>query len=387
MRVLRTLLLSFLVTSAVSAQTGDPQLHLERIVGGLSRPLGIVAAGDGSDRLFIVQQGGLIRILENGVLLSAPFLDLTARVSCCGERGLLGLAFHPDYDVNGFFFVNYTDNNGETVVARYSVSSNPDVASAQSAVTILQVPQPFSNHNGGQLQFGPDGYLYIGMGDGGSGGDPGNRAQSIDTLLGKMLRIDVDHGLPYTIPPDNPLRFRIGARPEIWATGLRNPWRFSFDRQTGDLWIADVGQGTFEEIDFQSASSDGGENYGWRLMEGFHCFTPSTGCTNGVQLTLPVYEYDHSVGCSVTGGYRYRGPRYPRLNGVYLFGDFCSGVIFGGFEDGSTFDFRTLLASNLAISTFGEDERGEVYVADYDGGTVYRIEDAAPVKRRRPVHH
>jgi glucose/arabinose dehydrogenase len=375
---------ALLLASIMPAFAGDPLLQLERVISGVTRPVALAAPGDGSGRLFIVQQGGVIRIAKNGTLITKPFLDLSSRISCCGEQGLLGLAFHPNYETNGFFFVNYTDTRGDTMVARYKVSGDPDVADAQSAVTILQVNQPFTNHNGGQLQFGPDGYLYIGMGDGGSGGDPGNRAQSLNTLLGKIVRLDVDHQLPYAIPPDNPLKSVSGARPEIWAFGVRNPWRFTFDRQTGDLWIADVGQGTYEEIDFQPATSAGGENYGWRLMEGLHCFTPSTGCAARSDLTLPLFEYDHSIGCSVTGGYRYRGEQYRRMNGVYLFGDFCSGVIFGGFETANGFEFRPLLSSGLTISTFGEDEQGELYVADYNGAAIYRIRDLQS-ERKRPV--
>jgi hypothetical protein len=248
------------------------------------------------------------------------------------------------------------------------------VANPASAQVVLTIAQPFTNHNGGQLQFGPDGFLYIGMGDGGSGGDPFNNAQNLATLLGKMLRIDVNGGIPYAIPLNNPFIGVPGARGEIWAPGLRNPWRFSFDRLTGDLFIADVGQNRFEEVDFQSAASAGGENYGWRLMEGLHCFIPTINCNDGT-LTLPIIEYDHSLGkCSITGGYRYRGVQQPGLFGIYFFADLCTGQIWGASQDGlGVWSFTELLDTALMIATFGEDEAGELYVADFMGGTVFRI--------------
>jgi glucose/arabinose dehydrogenase len=325
-------------------------------------------------------------IFDGTRILPQPFLDLSALTAASGERGLLSIAFHPHYAQNGRFFANYTDRNGDTVVARYTVSAgNPNVADPSSRVQILFIAQPFANHNGGQLQFGPDGFLYIGMGDGGSGGDPGNRAQNLSDLLGKMLRIDVE-GEAYTIPPSNPFVTRAGARGEIWAYGLRNPWRFSFDRATGDLWIADVGQGLWEEIDFQPATSIGGENYGWRRMEGTHCFNPSTNCNDGT-FVLPVIEYGHTNGaCSVTGGSVYRGARYPRLQGTYIYGDFCNGVIWGATRPSNgAVASRVLIDTNFAISTFGEDANGEVYVADYNGGVLYHVTDTAPIARRRSV--
>src|SRR5690349_11300457 len=266
----------------------DPVPVLQPFVTGLINPVSITHAGD--NRLFITEQAGRIMIYDGTRLLPEPFLDIRNLVSSGNERGLLSLAFHPRYAQNGFFYVNYTNVSGNTVVARYSVSpADPNRANPSSAVLILGVNQPFANHNGGQMQFGPDGYLYIGLGDGGGGGDPGNRAQNLNDLLGKILRIDVDSGSPYAIPASNPFVGSTNVRGEIWSYGLRNPWRFSFDRETGDLWIADVGQGTWEEIDFQPATSIGGENYGWRRMEGSHCFNPSTNCNNGiVSLTLPV---------------------------------------------------------------------------------------------------
>jgi hypothetical protein len=293
---------------------------------------------------------------------------------------LLGLAFHPDYETNGYFFVNYTDAAGNTVIASYSVSGNPNVANAGSGSTILTVAQPFSNHNGGQLAFGPDGYLYVALGDGGSGGDPGNRAQNTNDLLGKLLRLDVDAASPYAVPASNPFVGQAGARGEIWALGLRNPWRFSFDRRSGDLFTADVGQGTWEEINVQPAASAGGENYGWRLMEGAHCYNPATGCDPG-GLTYPALEYPHTGGnCSVTGGYRYRGTAFPFLDGTYLFGDFCTGIIWGGRRGGNgPWRMQQLLDSPHQLATFGEDEQGELYLASFSAtGTLYRIE-AAPV--------
>ncbi|MGE0827120.1 MAG: PQQ-dependent sugar dehydrogenase [Candidatus Binatia bacterium] len=346
-------------------------------IGGLRNPVHITHAGDGSQRLFIVEQEGRIRIIKDGVLRASPFLDISAHVSCCGERGLLSVAFPPEYPSKEHFYVNYTNADGDTVVARYRLASDPDIADPNSEEVILFVDQPFSNHNGGQLAFGPDGYLYIGTGDGGSGGDPQNNGQRMDTVLGKLLRLDVESGLPpYTIPPDNPFVQTPTYRPEIWALGLRNPWRFSFDRETGDLYLGDVGQGIYEEIDFQSVASTGGENYGWRIMEGAHCFN-SNSC-NQNELTLPLVEYDHSQGCSVTGGFVYRGLQYPRLRGVYFYGDFCSGQLWGVQQSEGSAQPRFALDSSFNISTFGEDEAGELYLADYGSGDIYRIVDSTP---------
>jgi glucose/arabinose dehydrogenase len=364
----------------------EPNVVLQNVVGGLVHPVSVAHAGDA--RLFIVQQEGKVMIFDGTHLLAQPFLDLGSLISTGGERGLLGLAFHPDFAANGRFFVDYTDRNGDTVIARYTVSAgNPNIADPNSRLPLLFISQPFANHNGGQLQFGPDGLLYIGMGDGGSGGDPGNRAQNLGELLGKLLRIDVD-GNSYAVPPSNPFATRAGAHGEIWAYGLRNPWRFSFDRASGDLWIADVGQGSWEEIDFQPAASIGGENYGWRRMEATHCFNPSSNCNDGT-LVLPVIEYGHSGGaCSVTGGYVYRGALYPRLQGTYFYGDFCSGVLWGATRHGDgSVTSRVLRNTGISISTFGEDANGEVYIADYDGGVLYRLTDTEPVNRRRAVRH
>lgn len=365
----------------------EPSIALEPVLSGLANPVAITHAGD--SRLFITLQDGRIVIWDGTRLLPEPFLDIRARVQDGGERGLLSVAFHPRYKENGLFFVDYTDLNGDTVIARFHVSADPNRADVNSFRQLLFVDQPYANHNGGQLQFGPDGYLYIGMGDGGSGGDPGNRAQNFLDLLGKMLRIDVNAGT-YTIPPSNPYAGLSSRRNEIWAVGLRNPWRFSFDRATGDLWIADVGQGSWEEINFQPATSIGGENYGWRRMEGTHCFNPGSNCNDGT-LVLPVIEYDHSGdACSVTGGSVYRGGRSPRLHGTYIYGDLCTGVIWGSVRNASngTITTRTLIDTDFSISTFGEDFLGEIYVADYNGGTIHRIVDTKPTgPRRRAARH
>jgi len=356
-------------------------VQLEEVVSGLEQPTGVVNAGDDSDRLFVTQKTGLARIVEGGSVLDTPFLDLTDTVSTDSEQGLLGLAFHPQHAENGRFFVNYTREDGATVIAEFAVSDDPNVADPASERVLLTIPQPYPNHNGGQLAFGPDGYLYIGMGDGGAGGDPEENGQNPSTLLGSMLRIDVDNGEPYTIPEDNPFVETEGAAPETWAYGLRNPWRFSFDRETGDLWIADVGQSAFEEVNRQPADSTGGENYGWDITEGSSCFNeddaraPLESCdTEG--LTGPVLEYPHSEGQSVTGGYVYRGEAIPELGGHYVFGDFVSGTIWGAAPaEGGGYASTPLVESGFNVVTFGEDEAGELYVADF-GGTLYRFASA-----------
>jgi glucose/arabinose dehydrogenase len=348
------------------------------VAEGFDNPVYVTHAGDGSGRLFVVEQSGQIRIIQEGAILPEPFLDLTGiAVDNAFERGLLGLAFHPRYAENGQFFVNYTDVNGDTAVARYTVSAgDPDRADPDSAQIILRVEQPYPNHNGGDLAFGPDGYLYIGMGDGGSAGDPQGNGQNLNTLLGKMLRLDVDSGEPYAIPPDNPFAGRSIAQPEIWAYGLRNPWRFSFDRATGDLYIADVGQNAYEEVNFQPADSPGGENYGWDLMEGLHPYEGSP--PSDANLVLPVAEYAQSEGgCSVTGGYVYRGQALPELLGVYFFGDYCSGLVWALHRTAEGAWERALFTrTTFSISSFGEDEAGELYVVDH-GGAVYQLA-AAP---------
>jgi len=356
---------------AFASNLDDISIEIENVTGGLSLPVSIKNAGDGSGNIFIVEQGGRILIFDGAQLPPGLFLDISTLVSNGGEQGLLDVAFHPDYANNGFFFIHYTDKQGDTVVARYSRSAaDPLVADPASAVPTLAISQPFTNHNGGQMQFGPDGFLYIALGDGGSPVP----AQDLNQLLGKILRIDVDNGLPYTIPADNPFVGIPNTRPEIWAYGLRNPWRMSFDRATGDLLIADVGQSRFEEVNFQPAASTGGENYGWPLMEGNSCFQPANNCNDG-SLTLPVLEYTHAEGnCSITGGYRYRGSAFPQLNGVYFHGDVCSGRIWGGGTDfNGNWDSRTLLDTTNFITTFGEDENGEVYLAAHGAGVLLRI--------------
>jgi glucose/arabinose dehydrogenase len=376
----RSLALLLALALPLLAFAADPQITLQRIANGLDSPVSITNAGD--SRLFITLQDGEVRIWNGTEVLPTPFLNIRSLTSKGGERGLLSVAFHPRYAENGFFFVNYTNTGGHTVIARYQVSAaDPNRADPDSARTLLIIEQPYTNHNGGQLQFGPDGYLYIGMGDGGAGGDPQNRAQNLSTLLGKMLRIDVDADT-YSVPSDNPFVNNTAARPEIWAFGLRNPWRFSFDRASGDLWIADVGQGEWEEVNYQPASSIGGENYGWRRMEGTHCFEPDSGCDTG-DLVRPVLEYDHSGSdCSVTGGYVYRGASSPRLNGLYIYGDYCSGKIWGATREGSTVSIRDLVDTAFLISSFGEDMNGELYVADH-GGSVYRLFDSRPLNPKR----
>lgn len=347
------------------------EIQTVQVTSGIPAPTDIQNAGDGSGRLFLAQQNGIVRILRDGALAPQPFLDITGKTRAGGERGLLGLAFPPGFAQARRFYVNYTDLNGDTVIAQYQVSTNPDVADAASEIVLLHIPQPFANHNGGQLRFGPDGYLYIGMGDGGSGGDPLNNGQSLGTLLGKLLRLDVESDPGRVrIPPGNPFVNTAGARAEIWAYGLRNPWRFSFDRATGDLWLADVGQNAFEEVNFRPASSRGGENYGWNRMEGAHCL--AAGCSTQ-DLALPVAEYTHAEGCSVTGGFVYRGRVSPGLRGLFLYGDYCSGRIWGVERQGTQWVNRLLLSSGFSVSTFGEDEAGEIYVANAANGTIHRI--------------
>jgi glucose/arabinose dehydrogenase len=349
-----------------------PQISITPVAGGFTRPVHITHAGDGSGRIFVVEQDGRIRVLDNGVVLPTPFLDIASRVASVGEQGLLSVAFPPEYPAKRYFYVYYTPVPGDnTVVARYRVTADNNIADSTSETIVLRVAQPFGNHNGGQLAFGPDGYLYIGKGDGGGGGDPLNSGQRTDTLLGKILRIDVESGAaPYAIPPDNPFRGVAGGE-EIWALGLRNPWRFSFDRGTGDLYIGDVGQNLYEEIDFQPAGDNVGRNYGWNIMEGASCFGSATCSTAG--LTLPVFVYDHSLGCSVTGGHVYRGAAFPSLQGIYLFGDYCSGRIWGLRRNGSAWDNTLLITPALNISTFGEDEEGNVYVANHANGELLKI--------------
>jgi len=387
---------ALLLALGAGAVTHAQAITTQRIIGaGLSRPLYVTYAPGDPTRLFVVEQRsgttGRIRVYDmiTKTLLATPFLSISP-VSTGSEQGLLGLAFHPDYQNNGYLFVNYTDSGGTSRVVRYTRSTgNPNLADPNSAYAILSLAQPFSNHNGGWIEFGPDGYLYLGFGDGGSANDPGNRAQNINLLLGKMLRIDIDgDDFPtdatrnYRIPPTNPFAGPIAGSDEIWAYGLRNPWRNSFDRETGDLWIGDVGQGAIEEVNFQPASSTGGENYGWRCMEGLNC-TGLTGCTcNAPTLTMPIHTYSHSGGnCSITGGYVYRGNEICDLKGTYFFADYCSNQIWSfRLVGGAVTEFQNRTAQlapggGLAINTivsFGEDFWGELYIVDL-GGEVFKI--------------
>ena len=349
-------------------------MGLETVVEGLDFPLWLTSPPD-DPRLFVVEKGGRVVIVENGAPLPTPFLDLRGQVSTGSEQGLLSLAFHPDYAANGRFFVNFTDPAGDTRVVEYRASpADPDRADSGTARVVLAIEQPFSNHNGGLVLFGPDGMLYVGMGDGGSGGDPQGNGQDLGALLGKMLRIDVDGGQPYASPQDNPFVDTAGARPEVWAYGLRNPWRFSFDRETGDLYIADVGQNRTEEVNAVSGAGRG-LNYGWNVMEGTSCFEPREGCDEE-GLTLPVTEYDHGDGCSVTGGYVYRGAAIPDLRGTYLYSDYCSGFVRGfRYTNGRAENerrFTELEPADHSVSSFGEDAAGELYILTAGGG-VYKI--------------
>ncbi len=340
----------------------DPNAYQWQIIAsGLQRPVDLQPKGSG--RLFIIEKTGRIRIIENGQLLSEPFLDITDRVGSRGnEQGLLGLAFHPQYEENGWFYVNYTDTNGDTVLARFQVLSDANRSDPGSELRLLGVDQPYPNHNGGALAFGPDGYLYAGLGDGGAAGDPQGNAQSLDTLLGKILRLDVDSGEPYAIPGDNP----FGN--EIWAYGLRNPWRLSFDTATGDLYIGDVGQGEWEEIDFLAAGSAGGANFGWDHREGAHDYEGG----GPAGMIDPVAEYSHPEGgCSVSGGYVYRGAM-PEWNGIYLYGDYCTGIIWGLFRSVAGWQEQQLFDVDVTITSFGQDENGEVYLVS-DSGSIHRL--------------
>ena len=349
-------------TSSSPTTFPDPAAYQwQMMVSGLERPVDLQP--DGSGRLFVIEKRGRIRIIENDQLLDAPFVDITDRVGSSGnEQGLLGLAFHPQYSQNGRFFVNYTDTNGDTVIARFQVTGDPNVADPNSEMELLGVDQPFANHNGGALVFGPDGYLYAGLGDGGSQGDPNENAENTEVLLGKILRLDVDSADPYTVPVDNP----FGS--EVWAYGLRNPWRLSFDRATGDLYIGDVGGSQWEEIDFLPAGSPGGANFGWDHREGAHEY--EGGGPEG--MINPVAEYSHPEGgCSVTGGYVYRGS-LPEWNGIYLYGDYCTGMIWGLMNSSNGWQSQRLYDLDFTITSFGQDTSGEIYLLS-DNGSIFRL--------------
>ena len=347
-------------------------LSLQSFATGFTDPVEIAHAGD--SRLFVVEQTGRIKILNtNGSVNATPFLNISTLISNGGERGLLGLAFHPNYTTNGYFFVNYTNTSGDTVIARYSVSGNPDVANTTGTI-LMTIDQPYSNHNGGNIKFGPDGYLYIAMGDGGSAGDPENRAQNINENLGKMLRIDVNSTITpfYINPPNNPY-VGIAGNDEIWAIGLRNPWKFSFDKTTGDLWIADVGQGVFEEVNKVSPTL-ANVNYGWRCFEANSVYNNGGNCATITGTTAPLVVVNHNTGaCSITGGYVYRGTTYPNLVGKYLFSDYCLGKI-GITTSAGVTTFSSTFSGNFV--SFGEDITGELYISDI-GGTIYKIVDTS----------
>ena len=344
-------------------------------VAGVVFPL-YLTSPPGDSRLFIVEKGGAIRIVKDGGLLPLPFLDLSSKVSGGSEQGLLGLAFDPGYATNGRFIVHYTDVSGNTTLSAYRVSAtDPDQADPATETILLTVEQPFPNHNGGQILFGPDGMLYLGLGDGGSGGDPGGRGQSLADLLGDILRLDVSSGTSYTVPPDNPFVGQTGLRPEVWSYGLRNPWRFSFDAATGDLYIGDVGQNVWEEVDVVAAAAGAGRgaNFGWNVTEGRHCYA-SPGCDTS-QFTMPVLEYSHAQGCSISGGYVYRGAAIPALQGHYFYADFCSGWVRSfRMQDGQAvepYQWPTL-APGGSVTSFGQDAAGELYIMIAEG-RVFRI--------------
>ena len=369
-----------LLSGAAQAQSLNPlQIELELFASGFNKPVGMYHAGD--DRLFVVEQDQAdIEIIDSEGNDIGTFIDLTGLVQTGGERGLLGLAFHPNYAENGYFYVNYYNTSARTIVARYSVNpDNPNDALENSAVVLLNIPQPFANHNGGHIEFGPDGYLYVGMGDGGSAGDPQNLAQNNSSFHGKMLRLDVDGGDPYAIPADNPFVGSPAILPEIWATGLRNPWKFCFDSQTGDLWMGDVGQNAWEEINFQAASSTGGENYGWRCYEANNTYN-TNGCAGASNYTFPAVAVQHTNQndyCSITGGRVYRGSAYPAMQGHYLFTDYCAGDIRAVVTtDGENFTTHQALSNQgFGFVAFAEDINNEMYIVNTVSGQIFRVKD------------
>ncbi|HYV92275.1 MAG TPA: PQQ-dependent sugar dehydrogenase [Chitinophagales bacterium] len=370
--------ISLIIISVATAFAQNPSLSLQAFSTGYSNPVDVENCGD--NRLFIVEQAGKIWISDaNGNKSAQPFLDIHTKVYSGGnEQGLLGLAFHPDYKTNGYFYINYINQQQNTVIARYSVSStDSNKADKTSSLKLLSIPQPASNHNGGCLKFGPDGYLYIGMGDGGGSGDADNNAQNHKKLLGKMLRIDVDNGTPYAIPATNPFFNTVGYKKQIWALGFRNPWRFSFDRATGDLWIGDVGQGLWEEVDYQVANDAGGENYGWRCYEGNHTYNTS-GCGPSTDYTFPIAEVSHNSGdCAIIGGFVYRGSMYPNMMGKYFCTDNCSGFFRMIYNNGSWQNVNLGQFLQYSYSSLGEDKDGELYVSSLSDGKIYHITDTS----------
>lgn len=367
-----------LISASCKQQKADPRLIL--FSEGFDQPCCIAHAND--SRLFIVGQKGFIYALDSaGKQQEKTFLDIHERVVYGGERGLLGLAFHPSFSQNGYLFVNYTGVGDSTIISRFSLmKDDPTLADPESEFRIMAIAQPYPNHNGGCLTFGPDGYLYIGMGDGGASGDPENRSQNPSVLLGKMLRIDINAVSPYGIPADNPFITDSTYRPEIWATGLRNPWRYSFDRLTGDLWIADVGQNKIEEVNFQAANSKGGENYGWRCYEGNDTYNREN-CDPDLPVVFPIHTYTHGEECSVTGGNVFRGDESSPYYGAYFFADYCSDKIWTIRKENESWkaeDFGTFKNNNF--STFGEDKSGNIYVAGLSSGKIYRLNTKEVIK-------
>jgi glucose/arabinose dehydrogenase len=375
--VIRLLLNHPAVSPATPSQSQSvPKVQLALFASGVSSPSAIVSSGvSGDKRLFVLDQSGKIRIVNSsGTVVTESFLDISSNVTFGGEAGLLGMAFSPNYATDGYLYVNYTDKDMNTVVVRYHVSKDANTADASTAQVILKQKQPYANHNGGALVFGPDGYLYIAFGDGGSAGDPQNRAQDMSTWLGKILRIDVS-ALPYKSPSDNPYVGMAGVKPEIWDAGLRNPWRISFDSKTHELYIADVGQDGVEEVNVEPAAK-GGNNYGWRCYEGDRGYKLD-GCKGKSEYAFPVLTYAHTEGrCSVTGGYVYRGTGYPGLTGKYFYADYCGGQVYWAERSNGAFAATMVVPSPYKISTFGQDNAGELYVADYSTGALYRIQDA-----------
>lgn len=357
----------------------QPRISLALVATGLGKPTAIVSTPDPTDpRLFVADRAGVIRIIDGaGQPQQNPFLDIRDKVQAHGEMGLLGVAFDPAYKTNGKFYVDYIDKSSNSVVASFKVSKNADQADSSSEKILLTLAQPFPNHNGGNIAFGPDKYLYIAFGDGGSGGDPGNRAQNLNVLFGKILRIDIRKDSGYSIPPDNPFVGKADAKAEIWDWGLRNPWKFSFDKKTGDLWIADVGQNKIEEVDLEKAGGDGEFNYGWRCYEGSEAFNLAD-CKNRDSYTFPIVEYYHNQHrCSVTGGYVYRGKKYKVLSGKYFYADYCTGEVFMAEQKEGKWEATVVLDTPYQITTFGQDGAGELYLADFATGSIYLIQDIA----------
>ncbi|WP_197534075.1 PQQ-dependent sugar dehydrogenase [Anaerolinea thermophila] len=360
--------------SSVTAFPDPAQFTWVQAAAGFQRPLDLADLSADGSRLLVLEQRGVIALVENGARRETPFLDIVERVGSSGnEQGLLGIALHPRFNENGFFYVNYTDRKGDTVIARFTANAERTAADPASEYVLLRVDQPAANHNGGGLTFGRDGYLYIGLGDGGQGGDPWGNAQSLKTHLGKLLRISVDGGEPYAIPANNPFADGQKGLAEIWAYGLRNPWRFSFDRLTGDLYIGDVGQNLYEEIDFLPAGSPGGANFGWDYREGLHPYegTPPADAV----FVEPVAEYAHPVGCSVTGGFVYRGAALPEFQGVYLYADYCTGKVWGLLRqaDGTWKSQELFQLGGVSVSSFGQDALGEVYITDHQNGALLKL--------------